>query len=212
MNWLSYIFPQTIARLSSAYNRDIRINEEQGRYKLLVNGARESGAYIEDLWRFAFFRLGVSHRSLGNVLVLGVAGGTVIHILGAMHPKARIIGVDIDHVMIDVGRRYFSLGEIPGLRLICADARIFVKAHKGPRFDLIIIDLFIGPNIPDVVISEPFQKDVQKILAQNGSVMINYLRQSGYETKAGTLQKILKKLYSSVCSIDRYNNRFFLAQ
>lgn len=211
MNWLSYIFPKTIARLSSPYNRDIRINLESNRYKLLVNGARESGAYIEGLWRFAFDTLGISLHPAKNILVLGVAGGTAIHLLHAMYPASQIIGVDIDQVMIDVGRKYFGLGNLPSLHLIRNDAGAFVTSYKGHRFDIIIVDLFIGPDVPDVVLSSAFQQNIQSCLTKDGRVMINYLKEPGYEKKALVLQKVLRRFYRNVTFVDRYNNRFFLA-
>src|SRR3989344_2102034 len=116
MTWFSYIFPQTILRTSSKYNDDIRVNEERGKLKLLVNGSRESGEYIEKLWKeaFAAFGFGGLGSVTPSILVLGVAGGTVIHLLRRMFPAAAITGVDIDDVMLDIGRTYFGLGEANG--------------------------------------------------------------------------------------------------
>lgn len=213
MSWLSYIFPQTVAELSSPYNRSIRINEEKGRYKLLVNGARESGAYIEDLWRYAFTHLQFpGKRKIRNILVLGTAGGTVIHVLHELFPSSRITGVDIDAVMISVGETYFGLAEVPGLRLICNDANVFVKDYTGSKFDLVVTDIFVGPDIPDFVVAPVFQQRVKNILRKNGLTIINYLRQPGYEKKAPKLFAVLSSLYTKVSSVDRNNNRFFLAQ
>src|SRR3990167_4267490 len=99
MTWFSYIFPQTILRTSSKYNSHIRINEERGKLKLLVNGSRESGEYIEKLWKEAFAAFGLGsglNAPQGlppSILVLGVAGGTVIHLLHHMYPIATITGV-----------------------------------------------------------------------------------------------------------------------
>lgn len=213
MSWISYIFPRTVARLSSPYNRSIRINEENGRYKLLVNGARESGAYIEDLWKHAFTHFQFpGTRKIQNILVLGTAGGTVIHLLHELFPGSRITGVDIDEVMISVGKKYFGLAEVPGVRLICNDANAFVKDYAGSRFDLVITDIFVGPDIPDFVVTPAFQQRVKKLLGEKGLTIINYLRQPGYEKKAPKLFAVLASLYTKVSSVDRNNNRFFLAQ
>ena len=212
MSWLSYIFPRTIARLSSPFNRSIRINEENGKYKLLANGARESGAYIEGLWQFAFERLQFpGNRKMRRILVLGTAGGTVIHMLHALFPQARITGVDIDEVMISVGKKYFALDKVPGLRLVCEDAVKFVKQYTGSRFDLIITDIFVGPDVPDFVTSPDYQRRVKKLLSGNGLTMINYLRQPGYEKRALALYDVLNSIYSYVVFADTHNNRFFLA-
>ncbi|HLD24807.1 MAG TPA: fused MFS/spermidine synthase [Patescibacteria group bacterium] len=210
MNWLSYLSPQTVLRTSSRYNRDIRINEERGRQKLLVNGARESGEYIEGLWKFAFSRFHLPKQAK-NVLILGVAGGTVIRMLSQLYPKARITGVDIDEVMINIGKTYFGLNDISQATLVCDDAKNFITKTKE-RFDAVIVDVFIGPDVPDFVLTEDFQKNVKNILSKTGGVMINYLRQPGYEEKATKLEHVLQNLYDEVRSVDRYNNRFFYAK
>lgn len=211
MRWLSYIFPQTVLRTSSRYNRDIRVNEERGQYKLLVEGARESGEYIRKLWEYVFFRFKAPQQSPKNILVLGIAGGTVIHIVSDRYPEAEIVGVDIDQIMIDVGKRYFGLDAIANLRIICTDAQKFIKTTRD-TFDLIIVDLFIGPNVPDFVLTPDFQETIKRLLTNHGITVINYLRQPGYEEKAVKLDDVLRALYDDVRSVDRYNNRFFYAK
>lgn len=208
MNWLSYIYPQTVFRTSSRYNRDIRVNLENGRYKLLVNGARESGEYIRKLWEYAFFRFGQPVRSPRSILILGIAGGTVIDLLSDRYPRAKIVGVDIDQTMIDIGKKYFGLDAISNLRCICADAKEFVK-QTNSRFDVVVIDLFIGPDVPDFVLKLNFQRKIRRLLGNNGILVINYLRQPGYEEKATKLEELLGDLYGDVELVDRYNNRFF---
>ena len=213
MHWLSYLFPITIFKTSSPYNKDIRILEESGMYKLLCNGARESGAYIALLWQHAFrsFRI-TPERRVKRILVLGIAGGTVIHMLHEVYPEARITGVDIDAVIIDVGKKYFGLGKLDKFRTICRDAAEYVAAGKHEEFDCIVVDIFTGPDVPDFVLAESFERNVKKMLAPGGHVLINYLRQAGYENKAHKLHTLLQTLYKYVHVDDIYNNRFFLAE
>lgn len=209
-HWWTYVVPRVVWNAHSRYNRDIRIIEENRQYKLLVNGARESGRYIEDLWKFALrtftFPLGWHAHT---ILVLGVAGGSVIHILHERFADARITGVDIDQTMIDIGRKFFGLGEIQTLTCVARDARQFLRKTTR-RYDLIVVDIFIGPDVPDFVLDRSFHDRVRGHLAAGGSVLINYLRQPGYEHNALKLERMLKKRYASVRSADINNNRFFL--
>lgn len=211
MSLLSYIFPQTIFRASSKYNRDIRINEECGELKLLVNGSRQSGKYIRKLWEASFrsFHIG-RERKIKNILVLGVAGGTVIHLLHKRFPAARITGVDIDTVMIDIGNRYFGLNTIPVLRLVRDDAKHFVR-RPAHRFDLIIVDLFFGREIPAFVESPIFLRRLRYMLDNGGTVVINYLRELEYGMKSDTLMETLQRIFPTVSDFGTYHNRFFAA-
>lgn len=209
-HWWTHFWPRVALKTGSSYNRDIRVIEENRQFKLLVNGARESGAYIESLWRYAFTAFHFTQdEDVKRILVLGIAGGTVIHMLHKMFPDAHITGVDIDGAMIGIGQEYFGLRDIKALSCVRADARTYLT-RTAQRYDLIVIDLFIGPDVPDFVIDEAFHDSVRKRLRDNGVVFINYLRQPGYENKAPELERILKKRYASVRSTDKNNNRFFL--
>jgi len=208
--WWTYLWPRVVLKTGSRYNRDIRIIEENRRYKLLVNGARESGEYIDGLWQHAFRSFGFpDNRQYSDILVLGIAGGTVIHMLHGLYPGARIAGVDIDEVMIGIGQEYFGLRDIKSLSCILGDARTYLT-RTGKKYDLIVIDLFIGPDVPDFVLDGAFHDSVRKRLRDNGAVFINYLRQPGYENKATELERLLKKRYTTVLSTDTNNNRFLL--
>lgn len=210
MSFLSYIFPRTIAKLSSRYNKEIRINEEKGKLKLLVNGSRQSGEYIEMLWKEAFQSFGLP-RKAERILVLGVGGGTVIHLLRSHYPGAEIVGVDIDQTMIDIGKRYFDLETIENASFVCRDAELFVVNEPG-RFDLIIVDLFIGTHVPELVRKESFLKNLKKVLTKDGAIIINYLREFEYLEKSELLKKTLVTLFSHVSEKSVYNNRFFAAR
>lgn len=117
-----------------------------------------------------------------QVLVLGVAGGTVIHLLHSYYPKAVIIGVDIDQTMIDVGKKYFGLDQIENVSYICQDAEMFIAMKK--KFDIIIVDLFIGTHVPELVRKESFLKNLKTSLTNQGVVIINYLREFEYGEKS----------------------------
>lgn len=200
MSLSSYLIPQTIARFSSKYNQDIRVIEEAGRPKLLVNGSRQSGKYIEWLWKKAFAAFGP--LSASSILVLGVGGGSVIHILRRLYPQALIVGVDIDPQIIEIGKKYFGLSEVPNLELIAADAKDYKITR---RYDLVIVDLFIGRNIPDFVLERSF-------LGRLGPrVIINYLRELEYLDKSEKLKKTLKIVFREVRDFTIARNRFFLA-
>lgn len=215
MRLLSYIFPQTIAKLSSRYNKEIRINEEHGRLKLLVNGSIQSGRYIEMLWKNAFEAFGLpqshSQGSALQILVLGVGGGTVIRMLHKSYPNAEITGVDIDPVMITIAKTYFGLEEINGLSLVCEDAQKYIEksAKENKTYDLIIVDVFVGPQIPEFVSDEKTLQLLKDILNRKGCIIINYLRELEYGKKSTILLDRLAKIFPEVTENPLYNNRFF---
>ena len=215
MSLLSYIFPQTKLITSSKYNKLIRVNEEYGKYKLLVNGSRQSGEYIRKLWQYAFDQFQINKfLQISNILVLGTAGGTVIHLLYDLYPQAKIIGVDIDKVMLGIGQKYFGLDKVKDLSLVNEDAKLWTKraVKQKLRFDLIIIDLFSGREIPEFVLQKSFLTDLKILLNANGRVVINYLWELKYQQKSEVLFEILKETFTHVSDTRIARNRFFLAK
>jgi len=215
MSLLSYLFPRVIARYSTNYNRDIRVLEEKGKYKLLVNGSRQSGEYILKLWQQALCRFGIiPSPDVRSILVLGVGGGTVIHLLHALYPDAVITGVDMDEKMVSIGKKYFGLSKVSGLTLTVADAKEFLlmAVAKKKQWDMVVVDLFIGAAIPAFVGEERFIRDLKRIMAPKGMVLINYLHEREYRALAALLLCKLKKIFRSVRDCEVYNNRFFMVK
>ncbi len=215
MSLVSYFIPQVIARFTSPHNRDIRVLEEKGKYKLLVDGSRQSGEYILTLWQQALCSFGIiPSPDVQSILVLGVAGGTVIHLLHALYPDALITGVDVDGRMIDIGEKYFGLGKVKKLTLIVSDAKEFVagSAAKKKQWDMVVVDLFVGASIPAFVGEETFLRLLKRIMTPKGMVIINYLREREYGTLADLLRTKLKKIFHSVTDCDACFNRFFVVK
>ena len=211
--WLFYLIPRTLVITGSRYNKHIRVNEEHGQPKLLVNGTRESGESVELLWKHAFSHLGLPKSSeVHTILVIGVAGGTVIHMLRNHFPNAPMMGIDIDPLMIDIGKKYFHLNTVPLLQLVPIDARKYVKQHATHQYDIIILDVYIGADLPDFLLSEKFHSLLRTLLSNTGSLYINYEYLVGYEEKVGTLRSVLHKFYKTVRSTDIETNRFFLVR
>lgn len=196
-------------RTSSPYNPDIRVIREWGGYKLLVNGSRQSGPYIKMLWEKAFRAFHLHERkNTQSILVLGIGGGTVIEILSKRYPSASITAVDIDPAIISIAKDYFRLDRIPQLRIVRADAKAFSSAKQ---FDLIIVDLFIGREIPAIVSQSTFYERLKKMLSPHGIIILNFLRELEYQNKSNTLFDVLKRIFSDVRDYQIANNRFFFA-
>lgn len=215
MNLLSYIVPRVIARYSSSYNRDIRVLEEKGKYKILVNGSRQSGEYVLKLWQHAFCAFGIiPSPDIRSILVLGVAGGTVIHLTSAIYPDATIDGVDIDEKMIKIGKKYFGLDRVKGLTLMVSDAKAFLTkaARKREHWDMILVDTHVGFEVADFVNDEKYLTLIRRLLTVHGVAIFNYLRELKYEELSAHLRIKLKKIFGNIRETDIYFNRFFMVK
>lgn len=92
-----------------------------------------------------------------RVLCLGVGGGAAILQLRLLLDRPTIIGVDRDPRHIAIARDWFGVrgGDI---QLVRDDARRWLERWDGPRFDLVIDDLF-GHEVIDVTRSLALDAD-----------------------------------------------------
>lgn len=111
-----------------------------------------------------------------RVLVLGVGGGAVIKQLEYFLAPRSIVGVELSAVHLQVAKKYFSV-KGPAIKLYQADAIEWLGAYDGPKFDLIIDDLFgesEGEPCRAVTADESWCRLLRKHVAANGSVVMNF--------------------------------------
>ena len=79
-----------------------------------------------------------------RVLILGLGGGTMVHLADqALHPKS-ITAVELDPMVVEMAQACMGLGDIPNLEIRVADVHAALAELKtaGETFDLIIEDIF----------------------------------------------------------------------
>lgn len=191
----SFIWPITIETISSSFNGAIIVKEFFGKKYIEVGGLMQSGKIPHDLFTKGFRQLGITSSDHPNkILILGVGGGTVISILHSMFPHSSICAVDIDPVIVEVGRKYFGWGTIENTKIIIGDV-FDDRLSMGDKYDLIVIDLFRGYEIPTAMSDMKFLKKLKKKLSKNGCVIFNRLYFQKYKIEADLFLDKLSKIY-----------------
>jgi spermidine synthase len=112
-------------------------------------------------------------KNFENILILGVAGGSVVKTLvDEIKYKGKITGVEIDSDIIAIANQYFKLNEISNLQIIMDDAFEFVLKTKE-KYDLIIIDIFQDTKMPNFLFEDFFIERVNSLLNLNGFILFN---------------------------------------
>jgi len=122
--------------------------------------------------------------SIKRVLLLGVGGGAAIHSVRALVQPKQMVGVELNTTHVQIMRRWFGLGgkHSKGLDLKIMDARDFIrnyssKKKSGPKFDLIIEDLYFERNggaIRAIVMDAAWMKALRRCLAADGLLVCNF--------------------------------------
>lgn len=171
---LSFLYPHTLEKVYSPINKTIVVEKYFGQNRMVVDGFWQSGKYAERNTYLCLRNLPLDKRSEKNILFLGLGGGSGIKIINRLYPKAQIIGVDIDPVMVEMGRKYFDLKEAKNFKITISDAFEFVKKFpKNKYFDIVLTDLYIGCVVPPSTQQLTYLNEVKRILKDDGVYTIN---------------------------------------
>lgn len=115
----------------------------------------------------------VDLKSVENLLILGMGGGSIIKSLRETFDYSRnIIAVEIDPEIIKLAKQEFGVIASDKLQILQEDAFEFVKTSEE-KFELIIIDLFIDLNVPPIFYEKEFCENVSSLLQKNGFIIFN---------------------------------------
>lgn len=108
-----------------------------------------------------------------NVLILGLAGGTISRQLYNFYgDRVRVDGVEIDKKVLDVAYTYFDLSQ-PNLSVYEDDGVVYLM-RTNKKYDIIIIDAYQNQYyIPWTMTTIEFWKMVTEKLSPNGIVAMN---------------------------------------
>src|SRR3989338_3763055 len=142
-----------------------------GMWHLSTCGIYYSGSYIEKMWREAFSAFRELNFEPSTVLILGQGMGSSSFVAKKMWEHADITGVDIDPLIVDLGRGFY--GRFPNVFI--TDARMFLEQSRE-KFDLIIVDLFDSNRHAQIVRSPEFIGAIVPRLNGKGYVLVNVNR------------------------------------
>src|SRR5690606_7076025 len=129
---------------------------------------------LQRILRKGLLRIGAQNiEAMEQILVLGVAGGSVIRTLvDELKFTGTITGVEIDPEIVEIAKTYFQLDQIPNLQLFIDDAFEFVLKTKH-KYDLVIIDVFKDTEMPNFLFEKFFTDRVNYLLQPSGYILFN---------------------------------------
>lgn len=198
-----------LEEVDSPINGRIQVVKVFGDIKLMVGGLPQSSRLVKKIWDAALKKLKRERFTPKDVLVLGVAGGSALELLSYYWPGAKITGVEIDPVMLRLGKKYFHLANIPNLDIIEADAQDFVEKTEEV-FDMVLVDLYLGKSVPKQFMEGKFIKKLKGKTGRGGVVAFNHLYSLLEKEDASKLSNKLRKIFPVVKEVRPEANIIFL--
>jgi len=157
-----------------------------------VGGLTQSGGVVTDVWRTTLRKVKSKKEKVKGCLILGFGGGSAAGLVRKYWPEAKITGVDIDSVMVELGRKYLGLKDYK-TEIVIADAYGFCRKlkTKNGKFDLILVDTYCGDIFPKKFESDSFIRLIFKLLSKEGIAVFNRLY---YGEKRSQAMRLMKKL------------------
>jgi spermidine synthase len=171
---ISYFYPINLYKTTSEISKTLEVTLVNGEIVLDSKNTNYSYGSLQRILRKGLRFIGFNTiKSMNHILVLGVAGGSVIKTLNdEIGFKGKITGIELDEKVIEIANDHFELNKIKNLNLIHHEAFEFVLKTKL-NFDLIIIDIFQDTIMPSFLFEAFFQNRLREILNPGGFILFN---------------------------------------
>ena len=199
---LSYLIPITIFKQNSNLSKSIEVTWNNGEMVLDSENTNYSYGSLQRILRKGLKHIGFSRvKKMQHILVLGVAGGSVIKTLvDEIDYKGKITGVEIDAEIIGIANAYFGLDKIQNVEIVIDDAFEFVLKTKE-KYDLIIVDIFQDTTMPNFLFEHFFTDRLHFLLNSKGFILFNtmILTTESYKRNENFKVAIDKNKFNLIC-------------
>jgi hypothetical protein len=169
---------RTVFETKSDISGRIRVLEDRRERRLIVGGDTLSIYPLGGDWtrveREYWWKAleGVRIPPRPSILMVGLGGGTQVHLLRRMAKPRRITVIERDAAIVDVARTWFELDGVPGLEICCGDAADVLPglARLGRRFDFIMEDAAYGLEVEGAI---ELARALAGLVTRRGTLVLN---------------------------------------
>ena len=172
---LSYLFPITLKKVNSEINGQLEVNLIDGKKTLDTPTSNYSYGSLQKVLHQGLSIIKFD-SSVKKVLVLGLGAGSIADtIRNDFKSAAYIEFIDNDPEVIKIAKNEFGINKFENINIINSDAYDYVKTSSN-KFEVIIVDIFIGNIIPQKFTTPEFINELIGALGPNGKIIYNSMR------------------------------------
>lgn len=113
-------------------------------------------------------------QSIGNILIIGIGAGSLVHFCHHHFPESDIEAVDNSSHVIDLARGYFMLPENDRVHVHCSDGLAYLEQRAArKRFDLILVDAFDHRGMAETIYTRSFFEHCMHAVTPEGIISCN---------------------------------------
>jgi spermidine synthase len=181
--------------------RYLRLNDGQGMHSVYhPTQLNYYGPWSQVLAAPYFNTYPHSPESVNRIALVGLAAGTTARQANAVYDNIEIDGFEIDPKIVEVGKRYFEMGQ-SNLNIFIQDGR-WGLAHSPYSYDIISVDAYRPPYIPWHMTTIEFFEIVHQHLTDDGVMVINIGRSPLDRTLVNDLGTTVEQVFASTFIMD----------
>lgn len=203
--------PKILYVTESTYNGRIEVVEVGKTRKIIVDKTTQSvnwdsPSVPRKVWGRIVDVLYENEPNLNNILIFGLGGGTMQHVISKRFPGIHMVSVEIDRVMVDIANKYFDLEKIPNHKVIIEDAcRVLLEPDRygvsSGSFQAAIVDIYCGEKFPELGKSGNFLAELKRLLVPGGLVIFNRIYLEHHQDDVDDFIDILHNFFYDVKAI-----------
>lgn len=175
---LSYLHPVWVMGAEdSANNPELELLYYRGRWQLATRDAIYSDGDRYTPLLTAYRALEGQLPAVKKVLVLGAGLGSAVQVMKRKGYSPDFTLVETDETVVKWARALLPPYE-GNVTFLQADAAYYLDTDTT-RYDLLVVDVFIGRVVPDFVTTEAFIQNCRQHVAAGGSFALNYIIHGG---------------------------------
>ncbi len=189
--------PVTLFETRSPLSGRIRVVQRGPERRLMMGGETQSVYYPGGDWspveREYWAQALAPLRALPprpRVLLLGLGGGTQVHLVARATESARITVIERDPAVVRVAGDWFGLGAVAGLEILCRDAEAAIRhlALTRRRFDFVMEDISYLAPIADAIRRA---RSLAALVAPGGVLVLNQHRRPAAQAVGEAISDLL---------------------
>jgi spermidine synthase len=192
----------------SAYHH-IQVYDENGKRMLSFNGSRETTMSLTNPLAGHFeyteyFQMPwLWNHDIKRVLMVGLGGGSTQRAYQHYYTNVMVDTAEIDPVVVEVAKKYFTVQETPRLKIHTNDGRVFLRQTTN-IYDVILMDAYsttrYGSSLPRQLVTKEFFTLASRHLTTNGILAYNVIGQiQGFRaTLIGAMYRTLSEVFPRV--------------
>lgn len=200
--------PKVIYEADSALNGHVRVVDVGKTRKMVVGNTiqslnPDSPACSRLYWGQMAGSIKERFPVIENILILGMGGGTLAHLISRSYPGIQITSVEYDEVMIKIAKDFFNVESIPNHKIIEDDVmRVVIEPEENDivigSFDALIVDVLNGDKYPDLGKTGNFLSAVKRLVRPGGFVAFSRIYTEDFQEEVNNFVDSLEGYFTEV--------------